>query len=172
MIGSPPVARDAIDASNVPRTPEQVVGETKVVAQTSQLLVITVTDTEPAVAQKLADGMADAFVAKVQQLEPGSTEGALPTLPAYKFESASLPVVPLPSDLSKNLVLAALFGLLVSCAVAFVLEYLDLTVRTVEDAERRFGLPVLGVIPELGKGLAPATQRLQPVDEIGTARGA
>ncbi|MEY2423390.1 MAG: protein tyrosine kinase modulator [Acidimicrobiaceae bacterium] len=175
MIDSVSTARDAIDTTAVTRSPVQVVAETTVTPQTSQLLIISVTDREPAIAQKLADGMADAFVSKVQQLEPTTTEGSLPFLPAYKFQSAALPVVPLGSDLNKNVVLGAVFGLLMSCSAAFILDYVDLTVRSSDDAERRFGLPVLGVIPMLNSGMSPAGVRvrpLQPASAVETTRRA
>jgi hypothetical protein len=43
--------------------------------------------------------------------------------------------------------LSAIFGLLASVALVLLLDYLDLTVKTADDLERRSGLPVLGVIP-------------------------
>jgi hypothetical protein len=61
------------------------------------------------------------------------------------------------------MILGAVFGLLLSCALAFVLEYLDLTIRTAEDAERRLGLPVLAVVPVIGSGLTPGRDLLHPI---------
>jgi capsular polysaccharide biosynthesis protein len=45
------------------------------------------------------------------------------------------------------LLLAALFGFLGAAALAFLLEYVDVTVKNPADAERRLELPVLAVVP-------------------------
>ena len=150
------------DATATARTPSQLVAATTVTPTTAQLLEISVTDGDPVTAQTLADGLADAFVAKVKQLEPG-TEGALPQLPAYKFQSATFPSTPVATSALPNLALGALFGLVVSGSIAFLLEYLDLTVRTVDAAEHDIGLPVLGVVPMLPGGLSHGSKRLRPV---------
>ena len=47
----------------------------------------------------------------------------------------------------RNVIVASIFGLLVAAILAFLLEYLDITVKTAADAERRLELPVLGIIP-------------------------
>jgi capsular polysaccharide biosynthesis protein len=156
MIPSDPIARDALRLASVPRSPGTVVSETSVKIKAPQLLGVTVTDPDPVIAQKLADAVTNAFLHQVQQLEPVPQEGTLPVLPAYRFQSANLPTAPLPTSAKRNTILGALFGLVVGCCVAFVLEYVDVTVRTPEEAERRSGLPVLGAVPSLRSGLKPA----------------
>ncbi len=47
-----------------------------------------------------------------------------------------------------NLAVAFLLGLVVSAALAFVLEFLDNTIKNPEDVARYLGLPVMGVIPD------------------------
>lgn len=57
-----------------------------------------------------------------------------------------------------NLTAAAAIGLLLGVALAMLLEYLDNTVKTPDDAERKLGLPTLGVIPSFSTpGLAYGT---------------
>jgi capsular exopolysaccharide synthesis family protein len=53
-----------------------------------------------------------------------------------------------------NALLAAVVGLIVASALAFLLEYLDDTLKTQEDVERVLGLPTLGTIMRMraGKG--------------------
>jgi len=46
-----------------------------------------------------------------------------------------------------------LIGLLAGIALAFVIERLDDTLKTPEDAERHLGLPVIGVVPRVEPGL-------------------
>lgn len=45
------------------------------------------------------------------------------------------------------MVLAAMLGVVSGIALAFFIEYLDTSVKTVDDIERHLGLPVLAVIP-------------------------
>ena len=152
MIDSQPIASRAVQRLDLPVTADYVVGATQATHEAgTQLIYIDVTDADPALAQTLANGLADAFVDIVQEFEPASSEeGVVPRLPAYVFERAELPRVPEPSQQPRTVLLAMMFGLLVSVGVAFLLDYLDLSVRSSADVERLLELPVLGVIPSLG----------------------
>jgi capsular exopolysaccharide synthesis family protein len=45
-----------------------------------------------------------------------------------------------------------LLGLMLSFALAFLLERLDETIKTPEDIERHLRLPVIGIVPKVGEG--------------------
>jgi capsular polysaccharide biosynthesis protein len=158
LIPTAPVAMDALAQTGVPRSAGTVVAETRASAiPSTQLLTITITDPVPTVAQALATGMANAFVNKVNSFKPdqAATVGTLPEIPVYVFQPALLPTVPQSTGLRSNLILAGIFGLLAALAAVALLEYLDVTIKTTEDAEARLGLPVLGAIPlldQLGQG--------------------
>ncbi len=47
-----------------------------------------------------------------------------------------------------NIVLGAIAGLLLGVSLAFFIEYLDTSVKTIDDVEQALGCPVLGVIPQ------------------------
>lgn len=47
-----------------------------------------------------------------------------------------------------NMIIGAVVGLIGGVVVAFIYNYFDTSVKTLEDAERNIGLPVLGVIPQ------------------------
>lgn len=47
-----------------------------------------------------------------------------------------------------NFALGAVFGLLLGIGLAFFIEYLDTSVKTIDDVEQALGAPVLGVIPQ------------------------
>lgn len=47
-----------------------------------------------------------------------------------------------------NLIVGAVLGLFAGIAVAFAFNYFDTSIKTLEDAERSLGLPVMGVIPQ------------------------
>ena len=159
MIDSEPIIRQAIAAADVDRDDEEVVANTRTnIPLLTSLIQITVVDEDPQVAQALANSIADTFVDEVQNFEPATPveEGALPSLPAYVFERASAPTDPIPVDPIRPIVLAFLVGLLLSVGTALLLEYLDITVKSSEEAEAKLGLPVLGVIPDLGAGVRVA----------------
>jgi capsular exopolysaccharide synthesis family protein len=64
------------------------------------------------------------------------------TDPAEIIERPVLPKV------SLNVALGVFFGLLVGIGLAFFIEYLDTSVKTIDDIERSLQTPVLGVIPQ------------------------
>lgn len=154
MLDSEPVASDALQLARISLSAEEVVERTSVTPEKdTQLLTVKVTDPVPEQARRLADAIAQAFVEKVQTVESETApaaEGTLPGLPANVFQRAKLPTSPDPTGLVTNMVLAGLFGLLSSIGLVFVLEYLDLTIKSPAEAERRLQLPVLAVIPLKG----------------------
>jgi capsular polysaccharide biosynthesis protein len=146
MIASLPTAQAAVQRTGVARSPVGVLGATSAVQQPGTTLIdIIVADVDPHVAASLANAEAQAFVDEIKFLDPSGGPGG--GLPAYVFVTASVPSNPLPSSLSRNLKLSGAFGLLAAVAIALLLEYLDVTIRGVSDAEHRLELPVLGAIP-------------------------
>lgn len=55
---------------------------------------------------------------------------------------------PVSPNITLNLALGAIVGLVFGVAIAFLLEYLDTSVKTLEDVERYLQVPVLAVIPK------------------------
>ena len=47
-----------------------------------------------------------------------------------------------------NIILGIIIGLIMGVGLAFFIEYLDTSVKTIDDVERAFQAPVLGVIPQ------------------------
>ena len=60
-------------------------------------------------------------------------------------EPSKTPVKP---NKTLNIVLGLIFGLIMGVGLAFFIEYLDTSVKTIDDVERTFNAPVLGVIPQ------------------------
>ena len=58
---------------------------------------------------------------------------------------ADTPVKP---NKTLNIALGLVFGLVMGIGLAFFIEYLDTSVKTIDDVERAFQAPVLGVIPQ------------------------
>lgn len=150
MIPTEPIATAAVASTRAPRAPFAVAANTRTaILSETNLISVVYSDPDPLVAQLLANGMSDAFVNRVQEFEPGTTgaEGELPSLPAYVYSRARLPTVPITPSGTSRLVLGGLFGFVIAAAVAFLLDYLDISVSDPERLESRIGLPVLSVVP-------------------------
>ena len=55
---------------------------------------------------------------------------------------------PVRPNIPVNIALGVIVGLVVGIGLAFFIEYLDTSVKTIDDVERALGAPVLGVIPQ------------------------
>jgi capsular exopolysaccharide synthesis family protein len=64
------------------------------------------------------------------------------------IDQARPPTAPVKPNVPLYLGLAAIAGLVLGIMLAFFIEYLDTSVKTIDDVERYLGLPVLGVIPQ------------------------
>lgn len=171
MVPTPNVVQAAIESTRVPRSVGQVIGATKASVVTgTNLLHVSVTDTDPVVAQALANGISNAFVSQIAKIDPvtPNINGTGPTQPpASVSQPAPLPLAPVSTGLSRNLSLAGAFGLVVAIGLVLLLDYLDISVRAPEDLEQKLGLPVLGIIPFTSA--IPERERLIPEGASRTA---
>jgi capsular exopolysaccharide synthesis family protein len=72
-------------------------------------------------------------------------------IPGESVEMHDPPVIsnnPVSPNVTLNLILGAVVGLIFGVGIAFFLEYLDTSVKTLEDVERYLQVPVLAVIPK------------------------
>lgn len=63
------------------------------------------------------------------------------------IDEAIVPTNPVSPRLNLNIAIAFVLGLMVALGVAFLLEYLDNTLKTGDDVEKYLKLPVLAVVP-------------------------
>ena len=68
--------------------------------------------------------------------------------PANIWEKAEAAQGPSKPNVPAYMALAAIVGIVVGVGLAFFIEYLDTSVKTMEDVERYLGIPVLAVIPK------------------------
>ena len=66
-----------------------------------------------------------------------------------QIEMATVPTAPVRPQPINNTLLAGAVGAMLLAGVAFLIEYLDDTLRTPDDVERVLGLPVIGYIAEM-----------------------
>jgi succinoglycan biosynthesis transport protein ExoP len=64
------------------------------------------------------------------------------------YDRAEPSMKPVRPNIALNVALGILVGLIVGVGLAFFIEYLDTSVKTIDDVEQALGSPVLGVIPQ------------------------
>ena len=68
--------------------------------------------------------------------------------PITVYQPAEPESSPAKPNVKLNLILGGIIGLMFGFGVAFFLEYLDTSVRTMDDLEKTLGVPVLAVVPK------------------------
>lgn len=63
------------------------------------------------------------------------------------YSQPGLATAPSSPNYRLNLIVGAVLGMILGVVVAFISNYFDTSIKSLEDAERLLGLPVLGVIP-------------------------
>ena len=88
----------------------------------------------------------------------------------HMIDPPGTPGDPIKPKLILNLIVAATLGLVLGLSLACFVEYMDDTIKTLEDAEQQVGLPLLGVIPEILVN-GRQRQRLPVVPLLATGGG-
>ena len=102
---------------------------------------ITVSDPDPVRAKKLAD--ATAYVSRIKAKEIlGVQDVAI-------MQLGSVSTSPSSPNMSQNIVLAAVAGMFVVCAIIALVSLFNNKLTTVEDVEKYLGITVLGSIPDV-----------------------
>ncbi|MDQ0482428.1 YveK family protein [Guptibacillus hwajinpoensis] len=109
-------------------------------AQNSQVVSIDVKDPDPTQAVKIANTTASVFEKEISSI---MNVDNVSVLSKANFEGTPSPVNPNPV---LNMAIALVVGLMVGVGLAFLLEYLDNTIKDEDDIEKLLGLPVLGTI--------------------------
>ncbi|OPX84733.1 MAG: Capsular polysaccharide type 8 biosynthesis protein cap8A [Pelotomaculum sp. PtaB.Bin104] len=134
------VAEEVINNNKLNLTPEELSKKIQVdLVSDTEMLKITASDSNPSVAALIANGVAQALSGKVYKF--------LNIKNIQVLDTAIPPVSPVSPNAVLNIILAGIFGLIVTVAIIFMREYLDDTIRSPEEIEGALKLPVLGLIP-------------------------
>jgi capsular polysaccharide biosynthesis protein len=145
MIASRTVAEKVVGDLGIEASPDAVLSQiTAQPIQQTQLIQVTVHDTDPVQAATIANGIGNAFAELVQR-----TESSRSGLTAQVWQGATIPVAPVKPTPGRNAILAVLLGLGVGIGIAFMLDRLDTRWRSTEEVEEILALPILGVIPQM-----------------------
>lgn len=111
----------------------------------TEFINISVTDPDPALASYIANMTARTFMDQIGLVISGASVSIL--------DEAQVPKVPSNQPESRNIVIAAVLGLMLAGGLAFLIDYVDQSIKEPGEAEKLLGLPVLGIVPRVpGKG--------------------
>lgn len=109
---------------------------------TSQFISVSYKDTDPERAQLVANTVGEVFSEQIDDVSSGAND-----LTARVWEEAALPSSPVSPNPLRNILLAAVLGLMLGVGLAFLLDHLDDNWRSPEEVEGVAGVPTFGVIP-------------------------
>lgn len=131
----------------------------------SQVVTITIEDNDPSMAVAKANATAEVFREEVVDLL--NVDNIHVLSPADLSDSMN-PVSPNPE---LNIAIGLVVGLMGSVGLAFLLEFLDNTLRTEENIEKSLGLPVLGSITIMDQEVERVDDRMRPSEKEGEKNG-
>jgi capsular polysaccharide biosynthesis protein len=105
----------------------------------TEIIVINVTQPDPAAARDIANEVARSFMRQIVEIMKVENVSII--------DQASLPASPVSPRVQLNVAVAFVVGFMAAFGLAFLLEYLDKTIKTPEDVQKYLQLPVLGIIP-------------------------
>ncbi|HWR13928.1 MAG TPA: polysaccharide biosynthesis tyrosine autokinase [Terriglobales bacterium] len=105
----------------------------------------------------------------LQKLKEASVSAGLRSSNIRVVDVARVPLAPSKPDKRRNIMLAFAMGLVGGVVLAFVLEAVDNTVRTPEQAQAITTLPALGIIPSNDNAM-PRTRRQKALAESANAK--
>jgi receptor protein-tyrosine kinase len=145
IIKSRSIAQQAIANSGLDVSPGVVQsGLTATSILDTQVIEVRYAGPDPARAQRIANAVADAFVAQIEQIESAGT----PAVQVSVLDRAGTPGSPISPNPTRNLTVAILMGLIAGIGVAFLIDQLDVSIKHRDEIEA-LGFPVLGAIPRL-----------------------
>ena len=149
LIRSKDVLRQVISSLNIDITEEEIKDHITVTSvEDTELIEISVENKDPANAAKIANEIAKVFTEKVAELYKINN--------VHVIDEAEIENTPSNINHAKNIVIFAFIGLVISVGYVLIASMLDTTIKTAEDVEKLFKIPVLANIPmnnfENGKG--------------------
>jgi succinoglycan biosynthesis transport protein ExoP len=83
------------------------------------------------------------------KIKAQTIDASIPRTSMVEITDVAVPgKAPVKPNKPLNIILGLVFGLIMGIGLAFFIEYLDTSVKTIDDVERTFQAPVLGVIPQ------------------------
>lgn len=147
IIKSPVILDDVVKELNLPFGANALSDKLQVSSeQDSQVVTVTATDPNPEMATKIANTTVGIFQTKIPDIMNVDNVNILSKAVTAPDPS---PVAPKPL---LNIAIAIVLGGMIGVGLAFLLEYMDNTIKTENDIEKKLALPVLGSISTITDG--------------------
>ena len=105
----------------------------------TQIMSVTVQDTNPKRARDIANAIPNVFTKEVKRITKANSVEVI--------DKAIVPENPIKPNKVMNILIAAVLGIMIGLFIVFVLEYMDNKIKTPQDIEKYINLPILGVVP-------------------------
>ncbi|MCG7345461.1 Wzz/FepE/Etk N-terminal domain-containing protein [Sporosarcina sp. ACRSL] len=147
IIKSPAILTKVIENLDLDTTPADLEKMIKVeTTQDSQVVNISVDDPDHHRSVDIANMIVEVLQEEIQLLM--NVNNVYILSPAVYLENP----FPEKPDPLLNMTIAAVSGLMIGVGMAFLLNYLDMTVKTEQDIEEILGFPVIGIVSPISEG--------------------
>lgn len=146
IMTSPAILEPVIERSNFNGSIGDLRSKINVEAEEeSQVATVTIEDESPQVAVNLVNTLAQTFEEEISNIMDVDN---VSILAEAQIEDSNSPVSPQPI---LNLFVGFIIGALLGFGLAFLLEYLDKSIKNENDIEKELEIPILGVVPEINE---------------------
>lgn len=144
IIEEPIVLEKVIRTLDIATTPEALAGQITVASMNnSQVVSISVFDTDPVQASKIANTTAEVFKEQLPNITQFDKVDIL--------SKAKVNPYPINEDQSRTIIIAFVLGLIFGIGLALLLDSLDDSIKSEDDVEELLGLPVVGAVSKMTK---------------------
>jgi capsular polysaccharide biosynthesis protein len=142
-VSSRPIAKAVIEQENLNTDPGTFLTNLEVsVIENTQFIEVNYRDSDPERAQRVVNTLGDVFSKRIAEVNP---RGSVMT--ATVWEPAGVPGEPISPNPLRNGLVALMVGAVLGAGLALLLEFLDDSWRSPEEAEQVSGVPTFGAIP-------------------------
>jgi capsular exopolysaccharide synthesis family protein len=153
LLESTVVARGVVHDLGLPLTPDQLLSKVSVSFNPdSAALHVSVLDHVPARAKAIAASMSTHFTDLVAQRFGSAAVGGTEPVRAFVWDPAHVVPGRVSPTPARNLIIAGALGLVLGLLAAFLRDHFDRSLRTIDEIEKAFGVPVIAQIPSIRKG--------------------
>ena len=134
---------DVIDYAGVDRTYTELKGMiTAASVNNTEIFQVVVTSEDPKEATIIANAIAEILPKRIATIVEGSS--------AKVVDHAVVPSAPASPSYTTNTMLGALIGLLLTTVIVAMVDFFDVTIKTLEDVRQCCAYPVLATVPNMG----------------------